>query len=234
MIFALNTTTEQFSLALMDNQGIVRAESLILGPEKNYTSLMPGVQSLFRSSNTALEEIKAITVAIGPGSFTGLRVGLSLAKGMAQGLKIPIIGVSSLEAMALQAFCIDLPICPVITSRKDEVFFAMFQKGPDNALSRLAEDASIRLEELPLLIKRTTLFIGNDLKIQGPPLKKVLDDLAILAPPHQWNLKASSIGAIGLNRYQNQDFDDLQDLVPSYMRPPDIRPSPFPPILSTD
>jgi tRNA threonylcarbamoyladenosine biosynthesis protein TsaB len=231
MIFALNTTTKQFSLALMDNQGIVRAESLMLGAEKNYTSLMPGVQSLFKSSNTALEEIKAIAVAIGPGSFTGLRVGLSLAKGMAQGLEIPIIGISSLEAMAVQPFCMDLPICPLITSRRGEVFFAMFQKGPDNALSRLDEDASIRLEELPLLVKQTTFFIGNDFKAQGPPLKEALNDRAILAPPYYWNLKASSVGAIGLDRYRNQDFDDLRDLVPSYLRPPDIRPSPIPFIL---
>jgi tRNA threonylcarbamoyladenosine biosynthesis protein TsaB len=215
----------------MDIQGIVRAESLMLGSEKNYTSLMPGVQSLFKSSNTELPGLEAIIVAIGPGSFTGLRVGLSLAKGMAQGLDIPIIGVSSLKALALQASYMDLPICPVLTSRRGEVFFAIFQKTSNNTLSRLNEDTSIRTEDLPLLIKRTTLFIGNDFNTQGPPLKKALNDLAVLAPPYHWNLKASSVGAIGLNRFHNKDYDDLRDLVPSYMRPPDIRPSSIPSIL---
>ena len=228
MIFAVNTTTEQFGLALMDTQGIVRGEYLIASPEKNYTAFMPAVQTLMKSSKMNMQHIQAIILAIGPGSFTGLRVGLSMAKGMAYGLDIPIIGVSSLEAMAYQIADTALPICPLITSRKGEVFFALFKKDSNHVVHRLKEDLSIRLEEMASMINEPSLFIGNDISKQGGPIKSTLKDLAVLAPPHLWNLKASSVGAAGLKRFDNQDFDDLRDLVPSYLRPPDIRPNPFP------
>lgn len=233
MIFAVNTTTEQFGLAIMDEEGVVKAESLISSSEKNYTAFMPAVDSLLKSSKMDVQDMRAIIIAIGPGSFTGLRVGLSTAKGMAQGLNIPIIGVPSLEALAHQIPFATTPICPLITSRRGEVFFALFKKGPNHPIHRIKEDSSIKLEELASVIHEPTLFIGNDFNKQGKPIQKILQSLAVLAPSHLWNLKASSVGVAGLHRLLVQDYDDLRDLVPSYLRPPDIRPNPFPHLSKT-
>ncbi len=230
MIFAVNTTTEQFSLALMTVEGIVFAEYLISTSEKNFRGFMPAVSALFKSSDISIENIKAIAVAIGPGSFTGLRVGLAMAKGMVQGLGIPIIGVSSLEAMANQLPNTNYPICPIISSRKGEIFSALYRRDQDMIIHRLKEERSLRFEELPSMINERTLFIGNDFRIQGGAVKKTLGDMALLAFPYLWNLRASSVGAVGLERFVKQAFDDLRDLVPSYQRPPDIRPNPFTPL----
>lgn len=230
MILAVNTTTEQFSLALMGVDGIVLAEYLISASEKNFRGFMPAVSSLFKSSNISIQNIKAIAVAIGPGSFTGLRVGLAMTKGMAQGLGIPIIGISSLEVMANQLPDTNYPLCPIITSRRGEVFAALFRRDKDMTMRLLKEERSLTFKELPSLIDETTLFIGNDFRTQGGAIKKVLGDMALLALPNLWNLKASSVGALGLERFIKKAFDDLRDLVPSYQRPPDIRPNPFPPL----
>ena len=90
MIFAVNTSTKLFSVALMNEDGSIRAEYLISPGSKNFTGFMPAVHSLFSSSQIDIRDVKALIVAIGPGSFTGLRVGLSMVKGMAQGLQIGI------------------------------------------------------------------------------------------------------------------------------------------------
>ena len=75
------------------------------------------------------------------------------------------------------------------------------------------------------MLKKTTLILGNDLKNQGHLIQKLLGAKADLAPAHLWNLKASAIGMLGLKRFLARDFDDLRDLVPTYLRPPDIRPN---------
>ena len=191
---------------------------------------MPGIHFLFTTSKANPEDIRAIIVATGPGSFTGLRVGLSAAKGMAQGLQIPIIGVSSLRAMAFQLPHMTHPICPIIDSRKGEVFTSLFNWSDDHKMIRIKEDTCLKMGDLPSIIEGRTLFLGNDFKNQGRLIMKMLGHKAILAPVHLWNLKASAVGVVGLKRFLEDDFADLQDLVPSYLRAPDIRPNPFPPI----
>ena len=220
MILAVNTTTRQFSLALMDVQGAVLAEYLILPRERNFHGFMPAFHTLVESSKAEIEDIQMIAVAIGPGSFTGMRVGLSMAKGMAQGLGIPIIGVSSLEAMASQVPYADRPVCPMIDSRKGEVFTALFRWNDDGEMVRTQEDTCLRIEDLPSMVKKTTLILGNDFKNQGHLTKAALGAKADLAPAHLWNLKASAVGTLGLKRFLAHDFDDLRDLVPTYLRPP--------------
>jgi tRNA threonylcarbamoyladenosine biosynthesis protein TsaB len=224
MILAINTSTLQYGLALMQKRGTIMAEYLISSGTKNFGGFMPALASLLTSSGTLKEDLEAIIVAIGPGSFTGLRVGLSAAKGIAQGLKIPVIGVSNLEAMANQLTHVSLPVYAMISSRKGEVIIALFNWDKKEGMIRKGEDASIKFSHLTAIINGPTLFIGNDLINQRAPIKEMLGEDAFLAPPHLWGLRASSIGFLGLDRFHRGDFDDIRDLVPVYLRPPDIRP----------
>ena len=233
MILAVNTSTLQFSLALMDEEGTILAECLISSALKNFTGFMPALHSLLTSSGTDIHDIKCIIVAIGPGSFTGLRVGLSMCKGLAQGLEVGIIGVSSLEAIGSQMPFTLNPLCSMIHSRKAEVFLSLFRWDENHGLVRIGEDTCLKIKDLPTVIHETTIFLGNDFNNQGSRIKEIFGNKALLAPPHLWNLRASAVGSLGLRRFLKDDFDDLQDLVPSYMRSPDIRPSPVP-LLSED
>ena len=230
MILALNTSTIQFSLAIMSEQGIVLAEHLISPLGNNFKRFMPSIESLFVSSKVEMSELKAIVVSTGPGSFTGLRVGLSVAKGMAQGLKIPVIGVPCLESMAYQLPYSVHPITATLTSRKGEVFIAMFKWNDIRGIERLREDSSVKIDNLNSYVDTQTIFIGNDYNAHGDLIKKLLGDRALMAPSHLWNLKASCVGALGLERFNKKDFDDVQELIPSYLKPPDIRPNPSLPI----
>jgi len=228
MIFAINTSTPQFSIALMKEEGVLIEEYIVSPGRKNFRAFMPVVHSIFESSGSIIGELKAIIVAMGPGSFTGLRVGLSVAKGIAHGLQIPIIGVSSLESMATQLSYTSYVLCPMISSRSGEVFTALFRFDHEHRMIRITEDGSLSLKALVPRIDGPTLFIGNDFDKQGCSIKDLIGEKAFLAPPHLWNLRASAVAALGLKRFLNNDFDDIRDLVPAYMKPPDIRPSPFP------
>jgi tRNA threonylcarbamoyladenosine biosynthesis protein TsaB len=213
----------------MKEEGTTLSEYYMASGSKNFMRFMPGIDFVLATSKVKTKDIEALIVAKGPGSFTGLRVGLSEAKGMAQGLQIPIIGVSSLEAMAAQLPFVRQPVCTIIDSRKGEVFAALFRWGDDQGMIRSKEDNCLRIQDLPSIIAEPTLFLGNDFNTQGHIIKKMLGPGAELAPAHLWNLKASAVGTLGLKRFLAQDFDDLQELVPTYLRPPDIRPNPFVP-----
>ena len=141
MILALNTSTAQFSMALMREDGSLVAESLIAPGSGRFRAFMPILHDLMASAGTDPVEIKALAVAKGPGSFSGLRVGLAAAKGICQGLGIPVVGVSSLEALAYQLPFASLPVCPLIDSRRGEVFTALFRWSGDQRMLRFREDA---------------------------------------------------------------------------------------------
>jgi len=227
MILAINTSTPQFGLALLDENGTILAE-YFMSKEKGFGSLMPAFHFLLSKLKADIHDIKAIAGATGPGSFTGLRVGLSAAKGLCHGLGIPIIGISSLEALASQLPHPDLPITPVLYSRKRELFMTQFIRNDSNNLTRIMDDMALKIKDLPSVFNKPSVFIGNDFQNQSPVLKEALGPLVQLAPPIHWHLKASLVGALGLKRFLANDLDDPQTLDPIYLRPPDIRPNPFP------
>ncbi len=227
MILALNTSTPQFGLAFLEEDGTILAE-YYMAKEKGFGSLMPSLHFLLSTLKADIHDQKAVIVATGPGSFTGLRVGLATAKGLCHGLEIPIIGISSLEALASQVSNPDLPIAPVLYSRKNEFFISRFSRDNGSNLIREMDDMAIKIKDLPSIVEHPTLFIGNDFTNQGPAIKKSLGTLVQLASAQHWNLKASAVGALGLKRFHAHDFDDPQTLAPQYLRPPDIRPHPFP------
>ena len=227
MILAINTSTPQFGLALLDDEGPILAEYFMSG-EKGFGSLMPALHFLLSRLKAEIHDLEAIAVATGPGSFTGLRVGLSTAKGLCHALEIPIIGIPGLEALASQLPYSDLPITPVLYSRKRELYVAQFIRNDDHDLARTLDDMAIKIDDLTSVFSTSSRFIGNDFKTQRHLLKEALGSLVHLAPPNCWNLKASSVGALGLKRFHNHDVDDPLTLEPIYLRPPDIRANPFP------
>lgn len=228
MILALSTSTLQFGLALLEDDGNVLAEYFLSKGKGHFGGLMPAFDFLLTSSKFDIHNLEGIIVAMGPGSFTGLRVGLSTAKGLSQGLDVPIIGVPSLEALAYQLSYSGFPVIPVLDSRKSEFFAARFIWDDDHALVRSGEDVCLKVEDLSSLCREPSLFVGNNFTDQGPLIKERLGPRAILAPAHLWNPKASAVGLLGLKRFHAHDFDDSQQLSPIYMRPPDIRPNPSP------
>lgn len=228
MILSINTTTPEFGVAVQKRDGTVLAEASLSQANKYFGGLMPAIHFLMESGNYLMNELEAIIVATGPGSFTGLRVGLSVAKGISHALQKPVTGISSLRALASQIPCTNRYIAPVLDSRKGEVFTARFRWEGQNILVKENEETCLRFEELAEFLGHGTIIIGNDYPRQGPLIAEAVGRNVSFAPPPLWRLKASAVGAQGIERINKEDFDDPRRLVPRYMRPPDIRPNPWP------
>ena len=156
MILAINTSTLQFSLALLSEDGSVEADYLMSRGVRHFGGLMPALQFLLAQLQRHTPEIKAVVVAKGPGSFTGLRVGIAAAKGLCHGLGIPVIGISSLEALASQLPGAATPVAPLLDSRRGEVFTAQFAFEKGRGPIRKGQDTCVPHAELPRLFKEPT------------------------------------------------------------------------------
>lgn len=217
-------------MALMEGDGHLLAEFFISSRSRYFRPFMPVLHDLLTLSKLDIREIRAVAVASGPGSFTGLRVGLSAAKGICQGLSVPIIAVSSLEAMANQLPFAAHRVCAIIDSRKAEVFAALFDWSEQRGMVRVTGDTCLKITDLPSLTHERAIFIGNDKANQGPVISRVFGERGLLAPPPLWHLRASAVGRLGLKQARERGFDKLEKVVPSYLRPPDIRPNPYEPL----
>lgn len=226
MILAINTSTKQFSLGIISKEGAVISEYILPPTKWSSTFLVPALDLVLRHSGIGIKELTCIAVGIGPGSFTGLKVGLSLVKGICFSLDIPVIGVSSLEALAFQLLDTKIPITAIMDSRKGEYFVAQFfwQKGK---LKRSSDDEYLRLEKFPLRFRERTVFIGNDYRAQSQALKEVMGKGVLLAPFYLWHIRASNIGVLAMERVARGEKDDPLFLEPVYLRPPEIRANPY-------
>lgn len=227
VILALNTSTPQYSLALVDGSGALLAEWTLSPRTKDFRHFMTALDHLLQLSGTALEEIRGLAVAKGPGSFTGLRVGLSAAKGLCEGMDLPIMALSSLEALASQCPGVSMPICPVIDSRKEEVFTALYTWSEQEELVRLEPETCLKIKDLSGFMREKAFVVGTDFNRQRGPITLAAGHRAVLAPPSFWTLRAATLGMLAAKRASLHGFDRLQDVVPSYLRPPDIRPNPY-------
>ncbi len=184
---------------------------------------MPAVHFMMSSCSAMPSEIEAVAVATGPGSFTGLRIGLSTAKGFSHALDVPIIGIPSLDAMALQCSSNELPLVTVIDSRRGEFFAASFIPDGKGRYVRRSEDICLKAEDLPTVFESRSFIIGNDFPRQWPFLREALGEMAVPAPAHLWKTDAASLSILALERLGNAQYDDPDLLSPRYFRPPDIR-----------
>ncbi len=218
MLLAIDTSTDSASLALVQD-GRTLAEATWHCGQNHSVELLPRLVELLNKAEVSLQSVSCILVAKGPGSFNGLRVGLSTAKGLAFSLDIPIIGVSSLELEACQHAENDLPICPIFNARRGEIATALYQKR-DNKWQQLAAEHITTVDTLDTEIKSQTLFCGEYVPVIAGQLKEQLKDKAVIAPARP--RRASLMAELAKERLKAGDYDNPTTLQPLYLRHPVI------------
>ncbi|MFP3982399.1 MAG: tRNA (adenosine(37)-N6)-threonylcarbamoyltransferase complex dimerization subunit type 1 TsaB [Desulfurivibrionaceae bacterium] len=184
--------------------------------------LLPGIQRLIKDAGVGWQDIDGIAVSIGPGSFTGLRIGLSTAKGLATAASLPLIGISSLESLALQYSYTSTRICAMIDARKKEVYCALFKPETDGSLKRLTEDLALSPEKAMEYITEPTLFTGDGVQAYKELIREKLRDTAIIPFPHLSFPRAAAVGFLALSSWAENDFLDISKATPAYIRASEV------------
>jgi tRNA threonylcarbamoyl adenosine modification protein YeaZ len=220
MYIAIDTSTETASLALVRDDSILAELTWHCG--QNHTiQLLPALSSLLNQVGLSTDEAKGIIVARGPGSYNGLRVGLSTAKGLAFSLGIPLVGISTLEAEAYQCRERAMPVCTVMNAGRGEIAAAVYESHGGNWTQIIAEHIT-SLEVLCTRINSPTIFCGEYVPIILPELKNRLGDKALFVSTARLLRRAGYLAELGIRRLRSSDYDDPVTLQPLYLRAPPI------------
>lgn len=146
LILALDTTSLTASAAIWRDE-IMIAQYFLNSGHTHSTTLLPMIKHMLETSGTSLDDVDLLACAVGPGSFTGIRIGIATVKGLSAGKNIPCVGVSSLEAMAYGMRGVDGIVCPVINARRTQFYSSLF-RIQDGLVSRLSEDDIVLGAEL--------------------------------------------------------------------------------------
>ena len=220
MQIAIDTSTDTASLALLQDSEVLAELTWRCG-QNHTTQLLSNLSHLLNQTNLSLQSADCIVVAKGPGSYNGLRVGISTAKGLAFSLGIPIVGISTLEVEAYQHAEIGLPICPIFNAGREEIATAMYQKKGEQWRQLTAEHIT-SVDALCSQITAKTLFCGEFVPSIAAELKKQLKQKALILPPAAGLRRASFLAELGLKRFKAGDYDNPTTLQPLYFRGPSI------------
>ncbi len=217
LILALDTATDKGSLALVTEDKLLGEMSL--ESQGTYlTRLMPGVKALLEETGSQLRDLGAVAVSTGPGNFTGLRIGLATAKGLAWSLGCPLVPVPTMEALAAQFPYQAQPIGVLLDAKRNEVFWALFLCPQD--LPQVVEQPSrLPAAALPSRLRPPLMLTGPGLQVYGDFLKDPLPPGVSVAPPEMRSPRASTVARLAHLRLKAGQTAAPEQLVPTYLRP---------------
>jgi len=220
MELAIDTSTENASIAL-SSQGEIIAELTWHAGQSHTTDLVPNLTCILERVRINLKDINGVIVAKGPGSFNGLRVGMSFAKGLALSLNIPIVGISTLEVEAFPYAATALPICPIQNAGRGEIATALFQTKRGK-WRRVVEEHVTTIEKLIHEIKGPTIFCGEMQQEVMLQLEEKLWHKARIFKGSAGLRRGGYLAELGWRRLEVRDFEHSPTLEPLYLRRPAI------------
>jgi tRNA threonylcarbamoyladenosine biosynthesis protein TsaB len=223
-ILAIETSTMLGGIAIVDDsQGLI-AEMRLNVKSTHSERLMTGAEHVLKQSGLAISDIDAFAVSIGPGSFTGLRIGLSTVKGFSYATGKPIVSVPTLEALAWNFSHCRYPVCTMLDARKKEVYAALFL-WENQDFRRLIDELSIKVERLLEMnnenlkgLSDKILFTGEGSLLYKDKILKIMGDKAIFASSEKAVPSPASVAYLGMKKAVKGEFSEPISLVPFYIR----------------
>lgn len=218
-ILALDTATTSCSAAVVDN-GLVSAELTTINNQTHSKHLMTMINTVCKMSGVEITAMDGYAVTLGPGSFTGLRIGISTVKGLAWSLKKPVVGISSLDALAWQCAPVSYLVCALLDARKHEVYACRYRFRAGELTKEGSEQVSAPADIIRD-IREPCLFVGSGATLFEKEISEKLGELAHIAGGSHATIRASSIAELSIDRFSRRQTDDVASLVPRYIRKSD-------------
>lgn len=218
MLLAIDTATHIAGIALYDQDGL-HAEQTWRTMDNHSVELMPYIVHACEQQGLVPAALQAIAVSLGPGSFTGLRVGLSIAKGLALALRLPVLGIPTLDATAYAHSRESLPVCAVVPAGRGRWCIG-FYGTIAGTWQRTSDYILLSTEALSTAILQPTLICGEIYPQLASLLRQAAPERAIVASPASSARRTGYLAELAWQRFLAADYDDLVSLGPIYLQQP--------------
>lgn len=218
-VLGIDTSTKVATIAVIDEEGVIGEYSLSKDMSHS-EKLMPMVKEVLDNIDLKIGDIDLYTLGLGPGSFTGLRIGAATIKSFAHLFNKPIIGVSTLESLAYNLYLSKAIIMPMLDARRDRVYTALYSfQGPN--IKEIEASQILEIEDLGKKLKEYENIIvnGEGSIVYREEIKKALGEKVQFASSGQNISRAVSICELALEKYRQGQRDDFFSLTPDYIRP---------------
>jgi tRNA threonylcarbamoyladenosine biosynthesis protein TsaB len=216
-ILGIDTSTSCGSVGLVDGDSVI-AEYLLNIPTTHSERLLNSVEYVLEQAGCSIKDLDGWAISLGPGSFTGLRIGMSTIKGLAFATEKPVAGVPTLDTLASNISPTPYLICPILDARKGEVYASLYRYDGGDSPKRASAYQAISPENLVKNIKEKTIFLGNGVNTYGDYLLNALPTLATFVSAPLNLLRGSAVARLGLKRIQEHEVLDLSTFTPIYVR----------------
>ncbi|GFZ31208.1 tRNA (adenosine(37)-N6)-threonylcarbamoyltransferase complex dimerization subunit type 1 TsaB [Clostridium zeae] len=217
IVLSVDSSSSSATVALVSSSSVV-SEINITDKKQHSEILMTMIDSILKLSNLSINDIDGYVVSKGPGSFTGLRIGMATIKGLSLGSKKPTISISNLDGLAYNVITHNGIICPIMDALRGNVYTALY-KNVSGKLERLTDYMILSIDELINRFKEesdSVLFVGDGTEKHLETLKSALTN-AVFSPHHLNYARASTLGLLGINLLE-QGICDEKDTAPFYLR----------------
>ena len=220
MELSIDTSTRYAGVGLSE-EGRLLAEYSWVSRQNHSVELLPAIDHLLKTNGATPKDLTCVFVAIGPGGFSALRVGLSTAKGLVVSLGIPLVALNTLEIEADPFRSLGLPVCAVLDAGRNEVAAAVYAE--EDGVWKTVRDAWIAApEELCSSIEGAVLFCGEGSSLLEPALKECSGDGAVLAEHTPPTRRPGTLARMGYERLLKGEQANVSTLEPFYLRKPSI------------
>lgn len=221
-ILGLETSSDLEGVALLADYKILANCQLRVRADHSQKLLSLIDWSLLQAG-LEIKDVDCLAVSLGPGSFTGLRIGLATAKGICLAQGLPLLGIPTLDGLAFGCSLSSFPICPILDARRGEVYTALYRREK-GSLERKSPWLVLGVKELANYIDEKTNFFGDGARVYKMELKKELGEKAIFAPEEWGEPSAVNIARLAEERFGVEGFADLDQIEPLYLRRSPVRP----------
>ncbi len=223
LILGIESASLTASAALLSDDTLI-AEYTTNFKKTHSETLLPMIDEIFRMTGKDVSELSAVAVSQGPGSFTGLRIGASLAKGLALPSDLPIIPVPTIDAIAYGAFGADAVICPLMDARRMEVYSGLYSFDGERfivhegACARPLPEQIAAAEALAEKLGKPVLYLGDGLPVFIDEIRRLMRCPSLFAPAHTRCQRGGAVAALGAKLYSEGVFESCLTFQPLYLR----------------
>lgn len=219
-LLCIDTSTKNFSLAVSEDLKVMASKDIIL---KNVLSdsIVPSINAILKKAKVRLSGIDGFAIGLGPGSFTSLRVGLSTVKGLAFALQKPVVGISSLDTLALNVQERNHPICVINDARRKMIYTCVYEWKKDRLMKK-TDYALVELKDFIQHIPSHTILIGDGIPFYRKELEKNIKRAWFYEEKQQYP-QAKNMVTLAVQRFKEKKTDDVNQLVPIYLYPEDCQ-----------